>query len=161
LTGRRFVRTTKAPRSCVSWTVAVEPLATGGGGERIWIPGGSFSDLPHTTTRREPARRPTGGSPILSLVSRGLTESVGLIGTVDENDSIIHAFPRMQASIFCNDNDDEACMSVEGQYSGSGLNAPAGIAIQLAVRATISRRRAILRARWGFRRDALHSTCSL
>ena len=94
-----------------------------GGGERIWIPGREFlGSTPYNDPQGTSATTDWRFPDIDVWYPADSPESVGLIGTVDENDSIIHAFPRMQASIFCNDNDDEACMSVEGQYSGSGLN---------------------------------------
>jgi hypothetical protein len=92
-------------------------------GLRVWVPGREFIgstpyDDPQGTKDTTDWRRPD-----VDVWYSGMPESIGLIGTTDQKDSIVHAFPRMLARAACNvTTGDEACTSVEGRYSGSGRN---------------------------------------
>lgn len=51
------------------------------------------------------------------------SQVVGLRGSTDQDDSIVHVFPRMPVSIACDGvAGDEACMAVDGRIRGSGIS---------------------------------------
>jgi hypothetical protein len=90
-------------------------------GPRLWIPGREFVG---STPYGDPQGTSTGVDwrmPEMDVwYPSGSSESAGLQGFVDQDDSIVHVFPRMRASLKCKGTD-EACMGAGTAVRGRGI----------------------------------------
>jgi len=81
---------------------------------RIWVPGREFLgstpwDDPSGTAGTTKWRKPEIGV----WYDNDAPEEIGLRGSVDEDDSIVHIFPRMAVALGCDVPGDEACMGYD------------------------------------------------
>jgi hypothetical protein len=89
---------------------------------RVWLPGREFVGStpvgdPQGTASTTNWRRPQ----IDVWYLPDSPQETGLIGVVDQDDSIVHVFPRLRASVFCDVTGDEACMGVDSSPGNVGL----------------------------------------
>jgi hypothetical protein len=94
-------------------------------GERIWIPGREFiGTTPFDDAQGTIASIDWRKPEIDVWYPPGSPKEVGLRGTVDQADSIVHIFPRMPVTLACDGvTGNEACMGVEG---GGGISCACG-----------------------------------
>jgi hypothetical protein len=95
-----------------------------GKGMRIWIPGREFLGSTPYMASVGPTSTVDWRFPEIDVwYPDEPSAEMGLRGSVDKDNSIVHVYPRMPVWVVC-DNvvSDEACMSVEGHEHGYGLN---------------------------------------
>ena len=95
---------------------------------RIWIPGREFVGSTHRDDPSDCGTYSRWRLPSIDVFypDGPETAELGLSGAVDQDNSIVHIFPRRPAVLLCKDGFPRACMKVE-EHAGIACSCPPGV----------------------------------